>query len=192
MAAKLKVFRAEIGGLHEWIVAAPSQKAAASIWGTDIDAFRDGRGGPTTKPAYVAAAMKYPGTPLRRVLGGKGAFQPIPKGGDLESWTLAAKAAGATGRRLKAAKPKPAPAPKPKKEPKPKTPVKPKPDRSALDAAEAALKVFEAEAKVRAVELTAARRVLAERETRAQTHDAERRAALKAAIVAARRAYRTA
>ena len=190
MAAKLKVFRAEIGGLHEWIVAAPSQKAAAAIWGTDIDVFREGRGGPTTKPATVAAAMKYPGTPLRRLLGGTGAFKPIPKGGDLESWKLAAKAEGATGKRPQASKP--LPAPKPKKEPKAKAAPKPKPDRKALDAADAALEVFEAEYKAWEAETTAARQALAEREARERKHMTERRAALKAAIAAARKAYRTA
>ncbi|BCW88182.1 hypothetical protein sos41_13200 [Alphaproteobacteria bacterium SO-S41] len=190
MAARLKVFRAEIGGAHEWIVAAPSQTAAAAIWGTDTDVFREGRGGPTTKPAYVEAAMRNPGTPLRRVIGGTGAFKPIPKGGDLETWKLAAKAAGATGKRPKTAKSPPPP--KPKVPVKAKAPPKPKPDRSALDAAEAALKVFEAEAKAEAADIAAERKALAARETRAQKHRDERRAALKAAITAARKAYRTA
>lgn len=145
MAAKLKVYRAEIGGAHEWVVAATSQKAAAEIWGTDIDVFREGRGGPTTKPELVKAAMEEPGVPQRRVLGGKGPFKPIPKTGDVETWKLALKAMGITGKRPPP--PKPAKPEKPKPEPKPKKAEKPKPDRSKLDAAEASLRAFEAEMK---------------------------------------------
>lgn len=187
--AKLKVYRAEIGGAHEWIVAAPSQKAAASIWGTDTDVFAHGRGGPTTIPALVDAAMKEPGTPLRRVIGEKGKFKPIPKSGDVETWKLALQAEGLKpGKRPKKAKP-PAP-PKPARAAKPKPPPKPRRDRSALDAAEASLKAFEGEMKARELDMADERVALAQRQATARKHLLERRAALKRAVEAAQKAYR--
>lgn len=189
MPAKLKVYRAEIGGAHEWIVAAPSQKAAAMIWGTDIDVFAQGRGGPTTVPALVDAAMKEPGTALRRVLGTKGPFKEIPKTGDLETWKLALQAEGLKpGRRpkpVKAALP-----PKPKKDLKPKPALKPKADRSALNAAEASLKAFEAEMRAHERERADERDALAARHALGKKRDQERHAALKVAVKAAERAFR--
>lgn len=189
MPAKLKVYRAEIGGAHEWIVAAPSQKAAATIWGTDTDVFAQGRGGPTTVPALVEAAMKEPGTPLRRVLNTKGPFKPIPKTGDIETWKLALQAEGLKpGKRPKP--PRPAPPPKPKKEEKPKPAAKPKPDRSALSAAEASLKAFEAEMKANDRSRADEREALAARHATAKKRERDRLLALKDAVKAAERAFR--
>lgn len=186
MPAKLKVYRAEIGGAHEWIVAAPSQKAAAAIWGTDTDVFTNGRGGPTTIPALVDAAMKDPGTPLRRVLGKKGPFGPIPKSGDVETWKLALQAEG-----LKPGKrEKPAPPPKPARAEKPKPEPKPKKDRSALDAAEAALKAFEAEMKARDHDMADEAKAMTQRHAAAKKQMLAKRDALKDAVAAATKLYR--
>lgn len=154
MAARVKVYSASIGGLHEWIVAAPNQREAARIWGVDPDIFQRGDGHVTTDAASVKAAMAKPGTALRRLKDTKGAFKPIKAGGDLESWALAAKAAGVeenapprpkrSAPSPKAVKPKPAPLPKPAPA-KPLKPAKP-PDRTRLSKADKALEDFEAEA----------------------------------------------
>lgn len=187
MASKLKVYRAEIGGAHEWIVAAKSQKDAAAIWGVDLDVFKEGRGGPTTIPAMVEAAMKKPGTPVRRVLGTKGAFKPIPKN-DVETWKLAAKAMGLTG------KPKPAPkkpkATKAKPAPKPKPEVKPKgPSKAAVAAlarAEKALAAHVAAGERAERQAAEAMRALEAKQAKARQVMEEKRAALEAAVSKAR------
>lgn len=196
MAAKLKVYRAEIGGAHEWIVAARSQKEAAAIWGVDLDVFREGRGGPTTKPPLVDAAMREPGTPLRRVIGGKGAFKPIPVS-DVETWKLAAKAMGLKG------KPKPAPkkakaAPKPKlktkTKSKPKT-VKSKPQPkgpskaalAALKRAERALAAHLAASAKAERDQAAARVALEAKQAKARQGLAATRERLETALAKARR-----
>jgi hypothetical protein len=187
MAAKLKVYRAEIGGAHEWIVAAKSQKDAAAIWGVDQDVFQQGRGGPTTKPALVGPAMADPGTPLRRVLGGKGAFKPIPKT-DVETWKLAAKAMGLSG------KPKPAPkrakALKAKPQPKPKAVTKPKgPSKAAVAAlakAEKALAAHVAAAERAERQAADAMSKLEAKQAAARQAMEETRAALEAAVSKAR------
>lgn len=190
MPAKLKVFRAEIGGTHEYVVAARSQKEAAEIWGTDTDVFRNGRGGPTTIPALVDAAMEKPGTPLRRVLGKKGPFGPIPKGNDLEAWRLALQAEGVKpgAKRAKPAPPPPAPKEKPKAQPKAKV-EPPKPDRSALDAAEAALAAFEARAEAQSAALKSEMDALAERQTKLRQSTREERDALAKKLRAAKDAF---
>lgn len=188
MAAKLKVFRAEIGGTHEYVVAARSQKEAAEIWGTDIDVFRNGRGGPTTVPALVEAAMEKPGTPQRRVLGKKGPFGPIPKGNDLEAWRLALMAEGV---KPGAKRVKPEPPPKPAKE-KPKPPPKPerpKPDRSALDAAEAAFAAFEARSEAQTSALKAEMDALSQRQAKLRQSIRDERDALTKKLKAAKDAY---
>lgn len=191
MAAKLKTYRAEIGGAHEWVVAAKSQKDAAAIWGVDLDVFKEGRGGPTTIPALVAAAMEKPGTPMRRVLGGKAKFKPIPKS-DVETWKLAAKAMGLTG------KPKAAPkkakakaASKPKSEPVTKAKAaKPKgPSKAAVAAlakAEKALAVLVAASERAERQAADAMRRLEAKQAAARKVLAEKRAALEAAVSKAR------
>jgi hypothetical protein len=188
MAAKLKVFRAEIGGTHEYVVAARSQKEAAEIWGTDIDVFRNGRGGPTTIPSLVDAAMEKPGTPLRRVLGKKGPFGPIPKGNDLEAWRLALMAEGVKPGARRAKPPPPPKPPKEKPTPPPK-PERPRPDRSALDAAEAALAAFEARAETQTAALKAEMDTLASRQAALRKFIRDERDALTKKLRIAKDAY---
>ncbi|MCC6918319.1 MAG: hypothetical protein IT548_03900 [Alphaproteobacteria bacterium] len=195
MVAKLKTYRAEIGGTHEWIVAARNQKEAAEIWGTDIDVFREGRGGPTTIPALVGAAMEEPGQPLRRVLGSKGPFKPIPKTNDLESWRLAVAAAGVDPNK-KREKPKLVARQDAKSEPgratpepKPEPPPKPKLDRSALDAAEAALAAFESRSEAQLAALKAEMEAIAERHTALVRSVKAERAELAAKVKEAKRAF---
>jgi len=194
MVAALKTYRAEIGGTHEWIVAARNQKEAAEIWGTDTDVFREGRGGPTTIPTLVRAAMEEPGRPLRRVLGSNGPFKPIPRNNDLESWRLAVAAAGTDPNR-KREKPKPAkdePKPDPQKakpEPKPEPPPKPKPDRSALDAAETALAAFESSSEAELAALNAEMAAIVERHAALARSIKAGRTELANKVRAAKRAF---
>ena len=188
MAARLKVFRAEIGGTHEYVVAARSQKEAAGIWGTGVDVFRNGRGGPTALPQLVDAAMEKPGTPLRRVLGKKGPFGPIPRGNDLEAWRLALMAEGV---KPGARRTRPEPPPKPAKE-KPKAPPeagRPRPDRSALDAAEAAFAAFEARGEAQTSALKAEMDALAERQAKLRQSLRDERDALTKKLRAASDAF---
>ncbi len=115
--AKLKTYTAEIDGLHDWIVAAPNQQAALDAFGVNQNLFAQGEAGVTADPDLAKAAAAKPGVPLRRMKGGKGAWEVAGGGTD---WTAALDASLA-----KAPKTKP-------------------PSRRALDEAEAALKDFEA------------------------------------------------
>ena len=64
MARKLKVYAAEIDGLHEWIVAAPNQGEALAAFGISQDLFAQGLAKVTTDPVSVEAATTSPGSPL--------------------------------------------------------------------------------------------------------------------------------
>jgi hypothetical protein len=100
-------------GFFESVVAAPSKAAALRAWGVHQDLFASGEAEVTTDQAAVKAATAHPGVPLKRPVGGKGDFELDPRLPD----TPAGKR-----RAVKA---------------------KPKPDRAALDAAEARLKKVE-------------------------------------------------
>ena len=114
MARALKVFRLPIG-FHDAYVAAPSQKAAAEAWGTDVAVFSRGEAALVTDPKLTEAPLASPGTVVKRLRG------------------TAADHIGALGRSEEApekAKPKPA---------KAKPASVPRPSRAALDKAEAQL-----------------------------------------------------
>ncbi|MEJ7932941.1 hypothetical protein WG907_01555 [Sphingobium sp. AN558] len=121
MARKLKVFRSAIG-FHDAYVAASSRKAALAAWGADADLFARGVAEEVTDEALMAEPLAQPGTVVKRVRGSMAEHlaalpedQPAPKD---------------------------APAPKADKARRPSAPaprLKPRPDRSALDAAEEAL-----------------------------------------------------
>lgn len=132
MARQPKVYAAEIDGLHEWIVAAPNQAEALAAFGVNQDLFKQGLAHVAEDPKAIAVARATPGTPLRRLKGSGGAFEPADSDG-ADAWSKAAEAAGAKGRRA---------------------PRKAKPDRSALDRAEADLRAFEqaAEEAIRALD----------------------------------------
>ncbi|MDB5479974.1 MAG: hypothetical protein JWO83_1027 [Caulobacteraceae bacterium] len=170
--AKLKVFQARFG-FHDSVVAAPSQAAALRAWGTHQNLFADGQASVAIDPRAVAAALADPGTPLLRPVGTDGAFERAP--GALP------KVSGVRARAVR-------PPPKAKAAPSPKPP----PDRSALDAAEAAMRTLddrrdreEAEFRRRQVELSDARAA-------ARAAYEESRKAATAALAAARREFREA
>jgi hypothetical protein len=164
MARRLKTYTAEIDGLHQWIVAAPNQRAALDAFGLRQNLFAQGLAGETTEPELVKAAAGAGGQPLRRDKGGKGGFEPAVS--DVSDWSSA----------LDAAKARPRP--------------KPAPSRAALDRARAALgrleaaadeelQALEAERDAASARLEAARRRLDKRLDRA-------RAAVDAAEAASR------
>jgi hypothetical protein len=111
MPRALKVYVAPLG-FFESVVAAPSKAAALRAWGVRQDLFTSGEAKLATDPAAVKAATAHPGVPLKRAIGGKGDFEADPD-------PPQAPAGKQGGRRA---------------------PAKPKPDRAALDAAEARLK----------------------------------------------------
>lgn len=167
MARKLKVYKAEIDGLHEWIVAAPNQAEALAAFGVGQDLFAQGLAKPTTEPAEVEAGAKAPGVALRRLKGSADAFRPADAAGDAAGWNRAAKAAGVKATRKK----------------------KPEPDRSAVDAAQAQLDAFEDEARDARAKLEQEQEDLDDRRDRLEDDQRDRRRALDEALVEARRAY---
>jgi type IV secretory pathway VirB10-like protein len=116
---KLKVFQAQFG-FHDSVVAAPSQAAALRAWGTRQNLFAEGQARLADDPQAVEAARAHPEVPLRRAVGSNDPFEleptALPKVPDRPKPTVV----------------KAAPTPKP-------VPTRPPADRSALDAAEAAL-----------------------------------------------------
>jgi hypothetical protein len=165
MARPLKVYAADIDGLYEWIVAAPNQGAALQAFGVHQNLFAQGKARPTDEPDALAAARAAPGTPLRRRLGGKAAFAPASSDDDVSSWEAAAKAVGAR-----------------------KTP-RAKPDRRALEAAEAELGAFESRAGAAQADLRRRREALDVEGEELETRLEQERADLEAALKAAKTAY---
>jgi hypothetical protein len=161
--AKLKTYTAEIDGLHDWIVAAPNQRAALDAFGVNQNLFAQGEAGATDDPNLVKAAAAKPGVPLRRMKGGKGAWEPAVGGTD---WGAALDASLA-----KAPKTKP-------------------PSRRALDEAEAALKDFEGERRGEIADLEAQVAALSKRLDQAKAAFGQRRGELQAAVDKASADYR--
>jgi hypothetical protein len=168
---RLKVFQAQFG-FFDSVVAAASRAAALRAWDTHQDLFASGEAKQTTDEAAVAAALKHPETPLRRAVGSNDPFELEPS-------------------RL----PKP-PAPKrpsAKASAKPKAArAKPAADRTALDAAEAALRKLDDDRKREEAAIRQRQDDLDAAKSAAQDAYVERRKAAKAAIVEARRTYRKA
>ncbi|WEK46673.1 MAG: hypothetical protein P0Y56_16965 [Candidatus Andeanibacterium colombiense] len=120
--AKLKVFRTPIG-FHDAYVAAPSRKAALSAWGSDADLFARGVAEEVIEPELTAEPLADPGKVIRR-----------SRGTAAEQIAALPKAKPRRAAKLVPSEPK---APR-------RRPV-PKPDRGALDQAEAALRRAEAQ-----------------------------------------------
>lgn len=160
--AKLKVFRTAIG-FHDAYVAAPSKKAALAAWGTSKDLFARGAAEVVTDPELTARPLEQPGVVLK-----------LSRGSAAEHMTALPKSDG-TGRAAKT-----------------KTPAakaRPRPDRSALDAARAALDAAETRHRADVREL--AERIAAlEKQKRGLDAQAEReRAKLEAAVAKAEDRY---
>ena len=170
---KLKVFQAQFG-FFDTVVAAPSQAAALRAWGIHQNLFASGEAKVTADEAAVAAALAHPETPLRRAVGSSDPFQLEPA--SLPKVPDAPKRA----------------ATKPVTKAKPAPPRRPPPDRSTLDAAEAALHQLDDDRKREEAELRRRQEALDEARSAAQTAYVESRKTATAAIVAARKTYRDA
>ena len=128
--AKLKVYVTPIG-FHDAYVAAPSQKAALKAWGTATDLFGAGRATLVEEGGARDEALATPGLVVRRLRGSEAAMLDFEAPGPGE-----ARPAAGSRKEPAAAPAKPGTRPRPVLPPK----AKPKPpDRSRLDAAEAAL-----------------------------------------------------
>jgi hypothetical protein len=170
---KLKVFKAQIG-FYDTVVAAPSQAAALRAWGMHQNLFASGQASVTDDPDAVKAALAHPETPLKRAIGSKDPFG------------------------LQARPPEVPDAPRPKAPAKPAAKVKPalpnkRPaDRTALDAAEAALRKLDEARKGEEADFRRRQDELETAKAAAERAYVERRKAVTAAVVTARQAYRRA
>lgn len=165
MARKLKVYAAEIDGLHDWIVAAPNRPEALKAFDIRQDLFAQGQAHEETDPALVEQALKAPGTPLRRPKGSREPFAPASEGAD---WS--------------AAEPKGAKA----------KPRKAKPDRGPVDKAKTRLAELEERHRQAVDDIAAERERLDRRADREdEAFDRDRQEA-QAAIDEAKAAYRRA
>ncbi|WP_157216975.1 hypothetical protein [Flavisphingomonas formosensis] len=142
----LKVFRTPIG-FHDAYVAAPSQKAALEAWGSEHDLFSRGVAERVDDAELSREPLERPGVVIRRLRGTTAEqIAALPKDRPVRRQRAAQELADPPAPAEKApsprrAKAKPAPKPRPK-------PVKPRPDRSALDRAEAELAQVQARHKV--------------------------------------------
>jgi len=75
-SGRLKVFMTQIG-FHNWLVAAPSQKAALSAWDVKENLFATGSAQVVTDKDCIALAMRTPGVPVP--VDGKHAFAKATK-----------------------------------------------------------------------------------------------------------------
>ena len=162
-ARKLKVFQAQFG-FYDTVVAAPSQAAALRAWDTHQNLFASGKAKVATDEAAIAAALEHPETPLRRAVDSTDPFQ-------LEPANL----------------PTAPDAPKPAKA---KAAAKPLTDRTALDAAELALRRLDDARKSEEADFRRRQEALDTAKMAAQSAYVEHRKVATAAIAEARDAYR--
>ncbi len=167
--ARLKVFQAHMG-FFDSVVAAPSQKAALEAWGTRQNLFGEGLAAPTDDADAVKAAMEQPGVVLKRAAGSKARFSRDAEAPDAPPRPAKMKPAKATGGS------KPAPA-------------RPKPDRSALAAAERALEDADAAHRRAQDALEQERKALQTRERELEDQFRAARRRLQVALDKARRDY---
>jgi hypothetical protein len=168
---KLKVFQAQLG-FHESVVAAPSQAAALRAWGVQQNLFAEGQARVSDDPQATAAARAHPGTPLRRAVGTRGAFELNP-----DSLPDIPDAPRRKATRAVPSKP---------------VPAKPPADRSELDAAEAALRALDARRKREEARLRARQADLDQQVADRQAAYVAERKAAATAVAAHRQAYRRA
>jgi hypothetical protein len=172
-ARRLKVFQAQLG-FYDTVVAAPSQAAALRAWGIHQNLFADGLARTTDDPQAVEAALAHPETPLKRAVGSSDPFAleaNLPK---IPEAPRKAQSAAAGKREPKA------------------QPARPPADRSALDAAEAALRELDERRKREEADFRRRLDHLKAEELKAQDEYVQARKEASAAVVDARRAYRNA
>ncbi len=169
---KLKVLQARLG-FYDCVVAAPSQAAALRAWGTRQNLFADGQASIATDAKAVEGALSHPQIPLLRAVGTDHAFEVkptgLPKIPDAPKRPPARTAASAR------------PAPK-----------APKVDRSALDAAEAALRKLDDTRKREEADLQRRQDDLDQRKASTREAYVQARKAASAAATKARQAWRKA
>ncbi len=168
---RLKVFQAQFG-FYDTVVAAPSQAAALQAWDTRQNLFADGQAWLADDAQAVRAALDHPGTPLRRAVGSTDPFGLEPAG--LPNIPDAP--------RREAASP----------QAKARRPERPPADRSALDAAQAALRKFEDRRKAEEADFRRRQAALDEERNAAQSAYVEGHKAMAATVADARQAYRKA
>ena len=164
---RLKVFQAQLG-FFETVVAAPSQAAALRAWDVHQNLFADGQARAIDDPQATEAALAHPGVPLKRALGSKDPFAleavSLPQVPDAPKRTKAKAAA----------------------------PPRPPADRSALDAAEEALRALDADRRAEEASFRQRQDALDADRKAAQAAYVERHDAVSRALVDARAAYRRA
>src|SRR5436190_24042605 len=82
LARKLKTYQTSVG-FFDLAIAAPSMKAAAEAWGSNIEDFGRGFAKQTDDAEIVAATMAKPGVVLKRPVGSNARFSEhakLPKG----------------------------------------------------------------------------------------------------------------
>jgi hypothetical protein len=166
MPRQLKVYRMPIG-FHDAYVAAPSQKAAAEAWGSDVAVFARGEAELVEDPALTAAPLAEPGKVIKR-LRGTAEEQVAALGPSLKRSTA------------KASKPKAAVKPKPR------------PSRAALEEAEQALSEAQAEHEKALSDLARREAALARERSALEKKQGEELAHLQAQHEKARAAYQAA
>jgi colicin import membrane protein len=177
---RLKVFQAQFG-FFDTVLAAPSQAAALRVWGTHRNLFATGHAKLATDEAVMAAALEHPGVLLRRAVGSNDPFS-------IEPTSLP------TVPDLAAAMPEPVSAQKAKQKRRPKPlPVRrPPPDRSRLEAAEAALHQLDERHMREEADFRRQQEQLDAKRAAAQRSYVEARQRASATVIAARDAYRKA
>jgi hypothetical protein len=175
----LKVYWAEIDGLHDWVVAAPNRDEALKAFGVRQDLFAQGEAGDASDPDAAKAARAAPLTPLRRPKGSSEPFAPATGAAD---WSAA----------LAEARPKAAPGRSKTKAAAEAPPPKPKPDRRPLDRAEAELAAIESRHRDALERLVEDRARLDQREAREKADYEAAVAAAKRDLGEARKAWREA
>ena len=78
MARRLKTYQTTLG-FFDLAIAAPSMKAAAEAWGSNLNVFNKGFAKETHDPAIVAATMAKPGVVLRHPVGSNADFSEHAK-----------------------------------------------------------------------------------------------------------------
>jgi hypothetical protein len=160
MPRRLKVYFARLG-FFESVVAAPNQAAALEAWGVHQNLFAAGEARVATEKA-AQTALEHPGAPLKRAIGDDGPFSL-----DAEPRLDRKRAAGA----------------------RKASTSEPPPDRSDLDAAEAALQRQEQAQSRGEAEFSRRREALAAEEAGARRDWSQAHKAAERTLQRERRAY---
>ena len=196
MPRALKVFRLPIG-FHDAYVAAPSQKAAAEAWGSDIAVFARGEAELVTDPKLAEEPLASPGKVIKR-LRGTAEEQIAALGPEEAPARKGGSGQGGLTASIRSAGPpvgRPAPTPAAARAALRSSSLqraarpKPRPSRAALDEAEAALAAAEASQAKARQELAAREAALARERAALEKKQREERERLEARRDKAEAAY---